>query len=177
MGHLPKCGGFPRIAFSQGLYTVRGANTMKQKEIGGILPPEFEEIARLSDIARAESGQTSKAHSNPELAEHARAGANAVYESGKPTPIFTAMMALSDESFKRLSGWTLFGRDYTYEQGDPFQILQRYIDSPQINPREAAEAYLSQKPIGKYLRRAVDYLENTTNKDIERAGEEDEDEN
>jgi hypothetical protein len=151
---------------------MQGENAMTHKLIGGILPPEFEEIARLSDIARAESRQSSRAHSNPELTEHARAQLNAEYESGKPTPLFAAMMALSDESFKELSGWTLFGRDYTYAQGEPFQILQRYIDSPQINPREAAEAYLAQKPIGEYLRRAVDYLENTTNEDIERAGDE-----
>lgn len=148
---------------------MKGANAMTHKVIGGMLPPEFEEIARLSEIARDETGQSSRLHWNPELTEHARARFNAEYESGKPTPLFAAMMALSDESFKELSGWTLFGCGYTHAQGDPFQILQRYIDSPQIHPRDAAEAYLSQKPIGKYLRRAVEYLENTTNEDIERA--------
>jgi DNA-binding transcriptional ArsR family regulator len=122
------------------------------------MPPQFEEIARLSDIARAESARAVTSHSNPELTREVIAVVKAEYESGKPRALYSALMALSDESFKELTGWVLFGRDYSPDQGEPDEVLMRYIDSPEISPREAGVIYLERKPIGKYLRNAVEHL-------------------
>ncbi|MGD0788669.1 MAG: hypothetical protein ABR898_11840 [Terracidiphilus sp.] len=76
---------------------------------------------------------------------------------------------MSDESFKELMGWVLFGRDYTPREGDPSVILGQYIRDAIIYPCDIQESYLEAKPIGENLRDAMKHLLTTTSKDIERA--------
>jgi hypothetical protein len=138
-----------------------------------LVPEQFAEIARLSDEARAKHRQAVTANSNPELTRQVLAVAEAEYMSLQPRPLFTYMATMSDESFKELMGWVLFGRDYTPRDGNPFEVLERYIRDATIYPRDVQEIYLEQKPIGKYLRKAMEHILTTTSRDIERAEDDD----
>jgi hypothetical protein len=135
-----------------------------------LVPEEFAEIAKLSDEERAESKQAVTAVSNPELAEQVRAHYLRERLGGTPRQALSSQLqALSDESFKQLMGWVLFGRDYAPSKGDPSIVLEQYIRDATIYPRNYQESYLEQKPIGKYLRRAMEHILTTTSRDIERA--------
>src|SRR5450631_4391825 len=89
------------------------------------MPPQFEEIARLSDIALAESALAVTSQSNPELTREVIAIVKAEYESGNPRALYSALMALSVELFKELTGWVLFGRDYSPDQGETVMMTGR----------------------------------------------------
>jgi hypothetical protein len=66
--------------------------------------------------------------------------------------------ALTDEDFRYLMGWTLFGRDYKPSEGNPHDALGEYVRKSVIYPRDVQESYLEDKPIGEYLRAAVEHL-------------------
>lgn len=133
-------------------------------------PQEFAEIARLSDRTRADVGRAVTATGNPGLSKQVQAQVQKEYRGGTTRQaLFEHLGALSDDSFKELMGWMLFGRDYTPVDGDPYIVLERYISDAVIYPRAAQESYLEQKPIGEYLRNAEEHLESTTREDIESA--------
>lgn len=135
-----------------------------------LVPEEFAEIARLSDEARAEAKQAVTAISNPKLGEQALAQLDRECMGGTPRQALDEhLRALSDESFKKLMGWVLFGRDYKPWNGDPSLVLGQCISDATIYPRHHQEGYLEQKPIGEYLRDAMRHILTTTSKDIERA--------
>jgi hypothetical protein len=134
-----------------------------------LVPEQFAEIARLSDEERSED---STATTDSGFGERARARYVRERLGGTPTPrqaLFEHLEALSDESFKELLGWVIFGRDYEPGEGDPSIALGHYIDAAVIYPRNLQEMYLQEKPIGKYLRAATHSLLTTTSRDIERA--------
>lgn len=134
-----------------------------------LVPEQFAEVAKLSDEQRAKNRKAVTALSNPELTRQVIAEVNADYLSHQPRPLSAHLETMSDESFKELMGWVLFGRDYSPINGDPFEVLERYIRDATIYPREIQEIYLEQKPIGKYLRNAMVHIRTTTSRDIERA--------
>jgi hypothetical protein len=134
-----------------------------------LVPDQFAEIARLSDEERAQHRQAGADVSNPELPQQVLAEAKTAYISRRPRPLFAYLEAMSDKSFKELMGWVLFGRDYTPMDGDPTIVLGQYIRDATIYPRNIQEMYLAQKPIGKYLRSALEHILTTTSRDIERA--------
>jgi hypothetical protein len=134
-----------------------------------LVPEQFAEAARLSDEARAKHRQAVTAVGNPELTQQVQAEVNAEYMSGQPGPLYAYFEKMSDESFKELMGWVLFGRDYAPSDGDPSEVLGRYIRDATIYPRDVQEMYLEQKPVGKYLRNAMEHILTTTHRDIERA--------
>jgi hypothetical protein len=134
-----------------------------------LVPDQFVEIARLSDEERNKVRKAVTSNSNPEMTQQIIALSKAEYLSHQPSPVFAYLGKMSDESFKELMWWVLFGRDYTFVNGDPTEVLGRYIRDATIYPRDAQEIYLKQKPIGKYLRKAMEHLLTTTSRDIERA--------
>jgi hypothetical protein len=135
-----------------------------------LVPEQFAEIARLSDQTRAEDDLSVTAESNPKLTEQVQAQFDKECLGGTPRQaLYENLSALSDESFKELMGWVLFGRDYTPREGDPSVVLGQYISDAIIYPRDIQESYLEAKPIGEYLRDAMKHLLTTTSKDIERA--------
>ena len=139
-----------------------------------LVPEQFAEIARLSDEERTENRQAVTAISNSELTEQVRAQFDKERLGGTPRQaLFESLGALSDESFKELMGWVLFGRDYKPSDGDPVAILQRNIRDATIYPRNYQESYLEQKPIGKYLRSAMMKIQTVTPEDVERAQDSD----
>jgi len=99
------------------------------------VPERFREIATLSDKASAEDAQS---HTHAEVA--------------------AALHALSDEDFRYLMGWMLFGRDYQPSEGNPHDALGEYVRNSVIHPRDEKESSLENKPIGQYLRAAVEHL-------------------
>ena len=134
-----------------------------------LVPDQFVEIARLSDEADADSEQTITANSNPEMTEQAIADFQRQCLGGTPDrALYEYLSTMSDELFKELMGWVLFGRDYTPMDGDPERILGEYIRNAVIHPRQYEEVYLGQKPIGKYLRSAWRYML-MTNEDLAQA--------
>ncbi len=135
-----------------------------------LVPEQFAEIARLSDETRAASRQEVGAASNPEMSEQVRAQYEKECLGGTPRQaLYERLGALSDESFKELMVWVLFGRDYKPIEGDPSLVLGRFITDAVIYPRDFQESYLEQKPIGRYLRDAMQHLLTTNSRDIERA--------
>jgi hypothetical protein len=138
-----------------------------------LVPEQFAEIARLSDESRARDRQAVTAVSNPELGEQARALYEKERLGGTPREALSELLrAMSDESFKDLIGWVIFGRDYTPREGDPSIALGRYINAAITHPRNIWEMYLEEKPIGEYLRSAMHFILTTTSRDIERAQDE-----
>jgi len=121
------------------------------------VPEKFREIVRLSDEERAKVAL-------PE-------GVDALVADmmARPTPLTLAVDALSDEDFRYLMGWTLFGRDYTPDEGPPYEALTQYIRNSVIHPRDAQGGYLEQKPIGEYLRSAAKHLETMPDEETGRA--------
>jgi len=114
-----------------------------------MMPEKFKVIAELSDAERRE-----KSH---------------VRQQECGNRLYAAIRNLNDADLKNLSGWVLFGRDYSPEDGDPFEVLERYIREAVIYPSTSEIGYLAGKPIGKYLREAEGHLAGTTSEDIERA--------
>jgi hypothetical protein len=112
------------------------------------VPEKFAEIVKLND----EDQRT-----DTRLSPEARFEAD-VKRTG-PKPLSVAIDALSDADFRDLMGWTLFGRDYSPDDGDPAEALVRFIREAVIYPRAAMGGYIEQKPIGEYLRAAVEHLE------------------
>lgn len=118
------------------------------------VPDKFAEIERLSDEERAE-----------------------VYSGSMPQPgrtekeqrLLAALKALSDDDFIQLKAWTLFGRDYSPNDGEPGIVLGDYERDALMEPREIEESMLEDKPIGEYLRAAVDHLQNTIPDEEQRA--------
>ena len=91
-----------------------------------LIPQQFAEIARLSDVVRADDIQAVTANSNPEMGKQVLAHFNRECLVGTPRQdLYAHLEALSDESFKELMGWVLFGRDYTPRDGDPTEVLGR----------------------------------------------------
>ena len=103
------------------------------------VPDKFREIARLSDEERTAAAQTS-------------------LKRFEPRPVAAAMQALSDEDFSYLMGWTMFGRDYKPSEGNPHDALGEYVRKSIVYPRDVQESYLEDKPIGEYLRAAIENL-------------------
>jgi hypothetical protein len=121
------------------------------------MPAEFEEVVRISDAERMAAGAGAEVHIGTESArilERVR--------SRQMEPLSIAMDKLDDDSFRKLMGWVLFGREYSPEDGDPHQQLAGYIRNAAIRPREDQSAYLEEKPIGKYLRLALQHLSGET---------------
>lgn len=105
------------------------------------IPEEFQDIARLNDAERRKEYNASE-----------------YWMRGEPSPLSSAMDALSEESFRELMGWVLFGRDYSTADGEPGEELGKYIRGAITEPRNLQTGYLEAKPIGEYLRQAVDHL-------------------
>jgi len=101
-----------------------------------------------------------------EVVNWAMARFSAERTSGLPKPLLAAMDALSDEHFRQLKGWVLFGRDYSIEDGDALEQLREHIEKAIIEPRMAESAYLESKPIGQYLRQAEKHLLGTDQTDL-----------
>jgi hypothetical protein len=121
------------------------------------MPAEFEEVVRISDAER----MTEDAGDDVNIGTHAERIFNRV-RSRQMKPLSIAMDKLDDDSFRKLMGWVLFGREYSPEDGDPHQQLAGYIRNAVIRPRENQSAYLEEKPIGKYLRLALQHLSGET---------------
>ena len=135
-----------------------------------LVPEQFAEIARLSDQSRAEDERSVTATRNPELADQVRAQYEKERLGGTlHQRLYERLAELSDESFRELMGWVIFGRDYSPEEGDPTFVLGKYIRTAVIDPRNIQESYLEDKPIGEYLRNAMTYILTITSEDIERA--------
>ena len=115
------------------------------------VPDKFREIARLSDEEYAEDARL---HTDAEET----AGVQAQLERRNPRPLAAAVQSLSDEDFRYLMGWTLFGRDYKPSEGNPYDALGEYVRKSVIYPRDVQESYLEDNPIGEYLRAAVEHL-------------------
>jgi hypothetical protein len=127
------------------------------------IPAEFQEVARLSHEERSENGSPrAGAMTVGEVTEELMAE----YATRQPRPLVIAMDKLDDDCFRRLTGWVLFGRDYSPDDGAPYELLEHYIRTAVVRPREAQSGYLEGKPIGKYLRRATEHLSGNTQSDI-----------
>lgn len=126
---------------------------------------KFKHIERLSDAERDWYESHAGVHTAAEITPGALSEFEAEYTSKQPRPLSAAIDALSDADFKELMGWVLFGREYTPEDGDPCEVLSRYTQNAVIYPRDEQADYLEQKPIGKYLRKAIEHLETTTSEE------------
>ena len=134
------------------------------------VPEQFSEIARLSDEELSEQTYTAIPYDKAAAGEKAIAAMKADFARGGPKPVDAYLKSMDDQSFRELMGWTIFGRDYRPSAGDPSFVLARYIREAVIHPRDSMEGYLSNKPIGEYLRTALHRLLTTTSEDIEREG-------
>jgi hypothetical protein len=135
-----------------------------------LVPEQFAELARLSDLLRAEHVTVATVTGTSEALQRLRANLEKERLGGTPRQVLDAhLKAMSDESFKELTGWVLFGRQYTPLAGDPTEILAQYIKRATVFPRHAQVGYLERKPIGEYLRAAMKHIETTTSEDIARA--------
>ena len=125
--------------------------------------PEFVEVLRLSDeYSRRYEERYPDTLPHKEVCKRVLEDANASFLSGEPEPLAAAIDALDDESLTKLSGWILFGREYSPDDGDPYEVLQNYTQTPFMNDREVESIYLRKKPIGKYLRRTLEHLSGST---------------
>jgi len=126
----------------------------------GLMPSEFEEIARLS-LKEHKLTDIDNLKCTPESIRRAinEFGSQLVDEQSRQSkPLAEAIYNLNERQFRELSGWVLFGRDYYPEDGDPFDQLSRYIREVITEPRDAQSAYLEAKPIGEYLCSAEQHL-------------------
>lgn len=121
------------------------------------VPEKFREIVRLSDEERAKVAL-------PEGVD-----ASVADMMARPTPLTLAVDAISDEEFRSLMGWTIFGRDYKSDQGNPAEALAQYIRKSVIYPRANQGGYLEEKPIGEYLRAAIEHLTTSPDEKTRRA--------
>lgn len=74
--------------------------------------------------------------------------------------LVNAIEVLAEEDLRKLIGWTLFGRDYCEYEGDRISYLLASIHDAGVHGRREGIGYISEKPIGKYLRSARSLLSN-----------------
>jgi hypothetical protein len=65
---------------------------------------------------------------------------------------------LSDEEFLCLHNLVDFGREYSPSNGCPQKALQKYLKGKFHESRDTEESILADKPIGQFLRAAVEHL-------------------
>jgi hypothetical protein len=127
------------------------------------IPSEFIEILRLSDeYSRRHKERYPSSLSQKEVCKRVLEDGNVRFLSRNPEPLAAAIDALNDEDLQKLSGWILFGRDYSPNGGDPYEVLHNYVQTPIMNDHEVESTYLFKKPIGKYLRQALEHLSGST---------------
>ena len=115
-------------------------------------PAAFAGVARLSAIEEVSRGR----HDGELVSAYSEEVWRKLFSG--PSDRQLAIQSLSDADLKSLIGWVCFGREYNAHLGDPVAYLQLCINAAWVRPRWEAEGYVSDKPIARYLKLAVQAL-------------------
>jgi hypothetical protein len=123
-----------------------------------LIPPEFREIARLSDECNSAQLENLQPDATLGLSKELLRSYTERNRARFVEPLRFALSALSDDSLKEIMGWVLLGRDLYGISKNPRKELQHCIRYVVVNPRNITIDYLIRQPLGQYLRNAQEVL-------------------